>query len=86
MNIENARILVHFSILQANLIGAPKGKALAGRNIPDENPPSNSSVTLAATGQGNPPTVLTQGDTASACSSLCTATMSAGGNIQGWCV
>jgi hypothetical protein len=27
--IENARMLLHFTILQANIIGAPKGKALA---------------------------------------------------------
>jgi hypothetical protein len=27
--IENARMLLHFTILQANIIGAPKGKAIA---------------------------------------------------------
>ncbi|CAC5386655.1 unnamed protein product [Mytilus coruscus] len=33
--IENARCLVHFTITQANLVGAPRGKTLAPKAVPE---------------------------------------------------
>lgn len=48
-NIENARMLVHFSVIQANLVGAPKGKALTGggSSTAEDNSTSSSSSTSA---------------------------------------
>jgi len=52
VNIENARILVHFSVIQANLVGAPKGKALAGRGSSSakDNSTSSSSPIIGVIG------------------------------------
>jgi len=52
VNIENARILVHFSVIQANLVAAPKGKALAGRGScsAEDNSTLSSSSTSGVTG------------------------------------
>lgn len=51
-NIENARMLVHFSVIQANLVGAPKCKALTGRgsSTAENNSTSSSSSTSGVTG------------------------------------
>ena len=51
--IENARMLLHFTILQANIIGTPKGKALAkGSSANLQNHDANTP-TASGTGIGN---------------------------------
>ena len=44
-------MLVHFSVIQANLVGAPKGKALNGRgsSTAGDNSTSSSSSTSGVT-------------------------------------
>ena len=43
---ENARIILHYTVIQANLVGAPRGKVLAT--------PSSSSVTTGTALQTPP--------------------------------
>jgi hypothetical protein len=51
--IENARMLLHFTILQANIIGAPKGTAIAkGSSANLQNHDANTP-TSSGTGIGN---------------------------------
>ncbi|CAC5386641.1 unnamed protein product [Mytilus coruscus] len=42
--IENARCLVHFTITQANLVGAPRGKTLAPKAVPDPSASTSSGA------------------------------------------
>ena len=46
MNIENARLLLHFTILQANLVGAPRGKALSTNST--ATPPQQGASGIVA--------------------------------------
>ncbi|CAC5386705.1 unnamed protein product [Mytilus coruscus] len=42
--IENARCLVHFTITQANLVGAPRGKTLAPKAVPEPSASTSSGA------------------------------------------
>ena len=62
--IENARMLLHFTILQANIIGVPKGKALAkgsSANLQnhDANTPSSSGTGIGNAVAPHPDPVVT---------------------------
>lgn len=52
-NEDNARILLHFAIIQANTVGAPRGKALV-RN--QANLPSGSAFTCSSADTPEVPT------------------------------
>ena len=52
MELEAARVLLH-SILQANLVGAPKGKALANKNLTPTPSSPDMVMTVTYTGLGN---------------------------------
>ena len=51
--IENARMLLHFTILQANIIGAPKGKAIAKGSYANLRNHDANTPTSSGTGIGN---------------------------------
>ena len=44
---------MHFTVMQPNLVGASKGKALAARNVPD--PVTAASTGTHGAGNGNTP-------------------------------